>query len=281
MSKMENVNLRSLVEAQFAAAKRWWGGATVCRLAVVIVGIISALVSAYAAWFGLGVALLTVAYVLLQWHSDHLRNTAESVLRKLEMYDGLGWPITPKEISDLLLTVPRSVKAQARTSESENYFDSTAAKSSRRVLENLDQSTWMTRHQARHMFQLVLGLSAAVFAVAFVSLFSLTQNVANQAVTTVVAQIAIAVVVLMFSGGYARLAFSYSRLASRTERIEEQVDYHLKESDIEVIRVVKLLHEYQIVRAMAPMLPGWIWRRRQSELNELWEQYRQLRDTES
>lgn len=276
---MENVNLRSLVEAQFAVAKRWWGSAAICRLAVVIVGVISALVNAYAAWFGLAVALLIVAYVLMQWHSDHLRNTAESILRKLEMYDGLGWPITPKEISDLLLTVPRSVKAQARTPESENYFDSMAAKSSRRVLENLDQSTWMTRHQGRFMFQSVLGLSTAIFAAAFVSLFSLTQNAANQAVTGVVAQIAIAVVVLMFSGGYVRLAFSYSRLASQAERIEEQVEHLLKESDIGAIGVVKLLHEYQIARALAPMLPSWLWHRRQNQLNELWEQYQRSRDT--
>lgn len=263
------------MRAQFDASKRWWTIGATCRLSVVGIGIISTLTSLFAEWLGLLAAFLTVAYVLFQWYSDYLRDTAETILRKIELYDGLGWPITSREIVDLLLTVPKSVKAQASTSDDAPYFESKTALSPLRMLENLEESTWMTKHQAKRMGQYVSWLSALVFMIAAIALITSLQNAANQTVATNVAKITIAVIVFMFSGGYVRLAFNYYSFARQTEQIENNAHRMTKESNITEIQVVKLLHDYQIIRAKAPMLPSWLWRYMQNELNRLWQAHRQ------
>lgn len=260
--------------AQFDAAKRWWTIGATCRVSVVGIGIISTLTSLLAEWLGLLAALLTVAYVLFQWYSDHLRDTAETILRKIELYDGLGWPITSREIVDLLLTVPKSVKARASTSNDTPYFESKTVLSPLRMLENLEESTWMTKHQAKRMGQYISWLSTLVFTIAAIALITSLQNAANQTTATNVAKITIAVIVFMFSGGYVRLAFNYYSFARQAEQIEDQAHQMTKEIPTEV-QAVKLLHDYQIIRAKAPMLPSWLWQRMENELNRLWKQHQE------
>lgn len=276
---MNNVNLRQLMRAQFDAAKRWWAVAVICQLTVVTIGIISMFTNMVATWLGLLGAMLTIAYVLSQWQSDQLRNTADTILRKLEMYDGLGWPITSREIADLLLTVPKLVKAKSGVPDTKDYFVSATPQSPLRVLENLDESTWMTKHQARRIAQSVFWLSGGIFVVAFFALITTIQNAVNQTVANNIAQITITVIVFMFSGGYVRLAFNYHQLAMQAEKIGEESYRLIKEPGVSEIQTAKLLHDYQIIRAKAPMLPNWLWQQMEQELNELWQQHQRARDT--
>lgn len=266
------------MRAQFDAAKRWWAVAIICQLTVVAIGIISMFTNILVTWLGLLAAMLTIAYVFSQWQSDQLRNTADAILRKLELHDGLAWPITSREIADLLLTVPKSVKAKSGVPDTKDYFDSATSKSPLRVLENLDESTWMTRHQTQRMAQYVFWLSISVFAVAFIALITTIQNAVTQTVANNIAQITITVIVFMFSGGYVRLAFSYHQLAMQTEKIGEESHRLIKETGVSDIQAAKLLHDYQIIRAKAPMLPNWLWQRMEQELNELWQQHQRVRD---
>ncbi|NTW01906.1 MAG: hypothetical protein HGA19_11555 [Oscillochloris sp.] len=56
-------------------------------------------------------------------------------------------------------------------------------------------------------------------------------------------------------------------LVSRRQRVQ-------KETQLPDVQAIKLLHEYQIARAGAPMLPDWLWSLMQRELNDLWIQHR-------
>jgi hypothetical protein len=125
------------------------------------------------------------------------------------------------------------------------------------------------------MGQYVTWLSVFVFTIAATALITSLQNAVNQTVATNVAKITIAVIVFMFSGGYVRLAFHYYSFASQTEQIENNAHRVTKENNVAEIQAVKLLHDYQIIRAKAPMLPTWLWRHMQNELNRLWQQHRQ------
>ena len=72
--------------------------------------------------------------------------------------------------------------------------------------------------------------------------------------------------------GCVRLGFDYQSFASEAGRVEDQAVKMGKKSRVAEVEAIKLLHEYQIVRATSPMLPGWLWKRKQKELPELWRQ---------
>lgn len=269
---MSDVNLRHLMQAQFNAAKRWWTAANLCRMAVLGIGIISILTNVWAEWLGLLAAALTIGHSLLLWNSDALRDTAEGLLRKIEMQDGLGWTITAREIADLLLSVPASVKAQAYTSGSGSYFASDVAQSPRRVLENLQESIWFTRHQSWRMKQYVLMFSVIVAGIAFGVLAVAWQGYVSQSAGVNLAKMTITVIVFLFSAGYVRLAASYATFAQKAQRLEDQAAHLLDAGEVSEVQAAKLLHDYQIVRAKSPLLPTWLWRRMEDELNTLWKQ---------
>ena len=66
-----------------------------------------------------------------------------------------------------MLTVSKSSKTQAATDANKNYFSSETPVSSRRMLENLEESVWMTKHLAQRMTTYVAVTTIIVFLVAF------------------------------------------------------------------------------------------------------------------
>src|SRR5215217_8126040 len=85
-------------------SKRWWGMGIIFQLLVVAINIIIVLVGSSFQALSFLAAVLSIGYVLTQWHSDRLRRISDSVKRKFELYDGLGWKLTPKETSDLIVS---------------------------------------------------------------------------------------------------------------------------------------------------------------------------------
>jgi hypothetical protein len=43
---------------------------------------------------------------------------------------------------------------------------------------------------------------------------------------------------------------------------------------LENVDVLKLWQDYQLARASAPIVPTWIWKKREKKLNKLWLTYR-------
>jgi cytochrome b subunit of formate dehydrogenase len=272
----QKLNLQALLREQFQVAKYWWNIAAVTQLIVVIVGILATFANLFSATATLVVPILTIASVLARWRSDRLKGNAESILRKMEFASGLGWGITGRETSDLLLTLPAKVKRQAskNADPSVNYFDSSESVSARRLLENLEESTWWTKHQAQRMSFYTTILAVVVMFVAVAALIISVQATLNQATLTNISKVVAAVIAFAFSGGYVRLAFDYHKYAREAARAEDQACTLQKEQHVIDAQAIKLLHEYQIARAGAPMLPDWLWGVMQRELNDLWAQHR-------
>jgi len=251
-------------------SKRWWGYVIACQVLVVV---ISALVTVFGIWARPGAlfaAALTVGCTLAQWRSDRLRRSSDAVKRKFEMLDGLGWPISGKEASDLLVAVPKSFREKARITEKVPYYASLQQPSAQRLLANLEESAWWTKHLTASMVQLTALICVVVFVIAAVTMIITLSSAPSQTTAEMIAKVSTSVIVFVFSGGYFRLAFEYSRYSRAAERIEDSAHEMLKKQEITDIEAVKLLHDYQIARAGAPSIPTWFWRLRQRDLNEVW-----------
>ena len=268
----EPINVRLLMAAQFDEAKRWWFGANVSRLLVIIVTVISLLVKEWLDWIWLLPAGLTVAQSLLQWRADTLQGKADAITRKLEFQDGFGWKISDQEKADLTLEVSDKVKREAYGTEESLYFASRQQAFARRALENLKQSSWYTRHLAKKMAKYVLILCACAAVLAILPVFVIVFSPPLQRWGPNIGRIVIIVLAFMVAYGYMRLSFQYRSLSSQAEISSSRASRLLELETLTEIQAIRLLHEYQIARATAPMIPDWLWNRMKDELNRLWAQ---------
>ena len=258
--------------AQFEEAKRWWLWANVSRLLVVIVTVVSLLWKDWLDWIWLLPAGFTVTHSLLQWRADTLQGKADAITRKLEFQDGFGWKISEQEKADLSLEVSDKVKRKAYGTEESPYFDSRQEVFARKAVENLKQSAWYTRHLAKKMAKYVLMLCACAAVLALLSIFVIVFSPPLQRWGPNIGRIVIIVLAFMVAYGYLRLSFQYRSLSSQAEKSSNRASRLLELETLTEIQAIRLLHEYQIARVTAPMIPDWLWNRTKDELNRLWEQ---------
>lgn len=259
-------------------SKRWWGYVVVCQILVVAIGILVMVFGAWAQPGALFAAALTVGSTFAQWRCDRLRRLSDNIRRKFEMLDGLGWPISGKEASDLLVTVPKTFREKARATEQTPYYASRQPPSARRLLANLEESAWWTRHLTASMAQLTALICFVVFGLAAVMMIVTLISAPNRTTAEMIARVSTSVIVFMFSGGYFRLAFEYSCYSREAERIEILAHEMLARQEITDIEAVKLLHDYQVARAGAPSIPTWLWQMRRRDLNEVWNERIHVKD---
>jgi hypothetical protein len=269
---MENINLEKLMQAQFDLAKFWLTLAISSGIGILLIDILVIFFGKLGFVFAFLAALLVVFDAVFIWQSDKLRENAEITLRKFEFFSALGWEISPRELANLLAAAPKSVKRAARSDEKYSYFASDKNKGPKKLLENLEESAWWSKHQAKRMSKYVGSVGGAMMFLAFITLIISLQSSLSQTADEIIAKVIISVIVFMFSGGYVRLAFDYNLFANQADKTEEDAFQLCSEKNVSEIQAIKLLHDYQIDRANSPLIPSWLWKMMNKELNELWNE---------
>jgi len=255
-------------------AKLWWGTALTIRVLGFGVGVLAVLQIVPAAHVVFVVAAVGIAAEMATFRSDRVRGVAQGLRRKLELSDGFGLAVSDAEYSDLLARSPASVKTRAKGKKlPAPYFASTKPAGAERTLENLSESSWWTKHLAETMRTLCAIVIAVAIATSFAMLIIAIERLTETVALDAVARIVTSVLLLVASLGFLRLIVGYHDLAVRAGRTEDSAE-RLKTGAPDATEVSKLLHEYQLSRATAPILPDWVWQLRQVELNALWKNLR-------
>jgi hypothetical protein len=268
-----------LCERLDACAKWWWGASALGRGAGFALGALSVLNLVPAKSGPFALAAVSLCFELAMLRSDGVRATAQRLRRRLEFLDGLGRELDEAEYSDLVVRSPSSVKKAARCGKKRTeYFGSSRPVGAERLLENLAQSAWWSKHLAEAM-RLVLAvavtltvLGAIVMLIVSVHHVSSTANAGGAATARLdeTARIVSSTVVLLFSIGAIRLVLTFHQFAASSGVAEQQARRALAGSDLDAVAAERLLHEYQLARAGAPMVPQWIYNFRKKELNREW-----------
>ncbi len=79
---------------------------------------------------------------------------------------------------------------------------------------------------------------------------------------------------LIFSLGLIRFILGYYQFSSQASRVEIQAARLLELDSVNQDQAIKLIYEYQLSRAVAPLLPSWLWKLMRNDLNRLWQEYR-------
>lgn len=265
---------QALREALFERAKAWWVGTLVARVVSFVLSgalVLSGAIPQLAPYLIAALALLAEG---LQWRSDVIKGSAESLKRKLEYHNAFGWAITGYEMAQYLLQVPRkSIQRLPREGEGEPYFASTQGIGPTRALENVRESAWWSKNQAERLGHICFGITALAFLVALAILLFAVQAVDDPSARSGIGRIVTATITFVVSFGLIRLALGYAGFAKAAARVVESAEQALGAGGGEMIQAIKLLHDYQLARASAPLLPTWYYNRIRGHLNRLWDAY--------
>jgi hypothetical protein len=231
------------------------------------------------------VATLTIISEASQYRSDFIRGAAQTLRRKLDLRDSLGWPISGADFSDFLIRCPRSVRSSTLNQKpNEPYFASQSHPGPKRALENVRESAWWSKYLALNMFQLCLTALIVTAIGSIVGLILSIETVYTAATPTTatttltlppVGRLVTAILMLVVSLGVIRLALGYFNFYRKAHTVEETADRILHGTDCSTEDALKVIQEYHLARAAAPSLPNWLWKLRRDALNATWKRWRQ------
>jgi hypothetical protein len=256
-------------------AKWWWSVSLLLKALAFVIG--SIIVLAKSKWVPAPfvVAALGLLSELAIYRSDWIKGLAQGLRRKLDQFDSFGWAIARNEYSDLLVRSPKSVKTAAcQAGGDEPYFASKQLTGPHRAVENLQESSWWSKHlteQMGHLCAVVLVVSA-LFAIGTLIVALHTSGSADT--TDVISRVVTSLITLVLSLGTVRLMLGYYAFGRKAGRVEDSAERLLGTANIEQIDAVKLMSEYHVARATAPVIPTWIWKAKREELNRLWNELR-------
>ncbi len=268
-------NPRALCQVYFTLAKRWARFSLICKLAGFLVGVLTVLLPLVPAYAPVLVFMLAMMADWLGWRSDTHKGIAEAWLRKLDGRDSFDWAISGAELSDLLMRSPSKVdKLVIAKALSEEYFASKEPPGTRRALENLQESAWWSKHLSERMRNYYLAGTCLLVASAVLVLLISVQAIDNKQTLSSLGRIVTSVLTLVFSLNLFRSVLGYHNFSVKAGQIEKSCENLLASQGVQESEAIKLMSEYQIARASAPLIPTWLWNRMEGELNATWKQYR-------
>lgn len=267
---MQN-NIRPIFRSQFDDAKFYFNIANASGFFVLLIDILANWLTSNTIIFVITSSLIAIIGVFCSLKSSRSKDIAEALLRRYELQQGLGWNIDVKEIVDILASSSKAVKNAAKTLEANTYFSDQGAPDLRKLLANLSESAFFTKHQSRRLCLYLTVLSILFALSAIISLIITIQNVVFGNLGLSISKSILSIIVFLFTAGYVRLAFDYNSLFQEANRVDEIASSLAEKTSISQNEAITLLLDYQVSRATGPLIPSWLWKLMSKELNDLWK----------
>ncbi len=265
---------KGVLSVWFSNAKRWWAAALVAQIAVSLAAAITVVADVLSPGWGLTFLAISVVGSICQWRSDSLRQRAETLLRHVELEEGLGWEINLKVLSDYFaMAIPVEAGSKVRAREQGSFYASTRPRGPVRALENLQESAWWTQHLASFVGWIALLSTIGLGLVALWSLL-VALSVLGSASPIMLSNVIAAVVALIFAGNLVRLPCDYFAFSHDAKEFDSLANTLAKSGAPTENDTLRLVADYQLRRAMGPPLPDWAWRLRRKHLNRIWKETR-------
>ena len=264
--------LRRLQNIALNRAKRWAGIAITIQLALFVLGVLAVFVPSASLtcypWIGIPVAL---GASFVAGHAARLRSTGESLKRQHELADGLGRLPSHSHLADVQHDLGNSLCPKlAQLLAKGVTYDSARPVGPARVLENLVESSWYSKHLAKYVGGWLLITFILCLVISIAALLWCLVNLHDSVASTNAAKCIAATLLFMLSVGLIRSYQGYTRFAEKCGTCESQATEQLKVDPGDLYQAQRLLSEYQLARAGAPMIPTWIWKHRRQDLERDW-----------
>ena len=260
-----------LQNTAFRQAKLWSGllvGLQVFLFAGGVVSIFSERWSLSYPWLAFPLA---VVGVWISSRAAHFKSRAEFLKRQHEYLDGLGNRPSDRISANLQAELPAELKPEVERLLTEGVtYASDSPAGLKRVLENVCESAFFSQHLAGRCAVYLLGLLmvTGVFAVSFLLYCLHTLHDAATAVTA--ARSIAATLVFLISAGTVRSWRGYASFSAKADQTYADAARLLTGENLDACETHRLLSEYQLARAAAPLLPTTVWKLHRGRLNQIW-----------
>lgn len=266
------LDLRSTNRHYFSWAKTLWTRANALKSLAFIGGTAAIFFPRYGLVSPYVVFALAVSAELVQWRSDEAKGRSEVLLRKLDYCKSFGGKISEADKRDITRYAPKAVRARFHRELSEDsYFESREYPGARKAVENLAESAWYSRELARRMVAVSIVTIVLVPLLAIVVLVIALNETPPVATARDLGRIVAALLLLIFSLGLFRNAWGYYKFKERADKSYEMAR-HLLSGDVADKDALVQWHEYQIGRVSSPLIPDWLWKYKEQEINSAWTQ---------
>lgn len=267
---------RTLSQAYFELSKRWMIAAISSKILIFAFGTLTIFLPIIPGYAPLIITIVSIASVLFAWRSDTIKGTAETLLRKLDYWNSFGWAMSKAELSDILMRCPSNLyKLAPNEILGEEYFASKEAIGAKRAMENIQESAWWSKHLSERMGQYCFAAACILIAVLFAVLLLSVQTVGTSHTLANTGRVVTSALMLVFSLGLFRFVVGYYAFSRKAAQVDERIENLIKLQTFDDTEAIKVVQEYHIARASAPLIPSWVWKQMRDELNEMWEKYRQ------
>lgn len=264
--------LGTLVNRAYDRAKLWAGAGLVLQGTLFGAGVLAIFwpsVTLSYPWVAMPLALVGAE---IARRASNYKGMAETAKRQHEQVVGFGIKPSTGQLADLRQSLQKEM-----TPEADQLFKlgityaSNAPYGPRRALENLCESAWYTRHLASRC---VLWVGATVLISLTVAISLLLWSAASLGGTTAglaAAKSVAATFTFLISVGSIRSWVGYAKIGQKAKDIDSEACKLLSRRDAEACDAQRLLTEYQVARASAPLVPTWIWKIHRTSMNEDWK----------
>jgi hypothetical protein len=265
--------LKRAINEGYAAAKFWQNVIIGVQIGVFGLGVIAVFWPVFSPSFTPFAIALAAAFAFIKIRISALKGRAESLKRVYEYYDGLGEPIPTTLLADLEANFAGKLSEKIISELNSGLrFASISAAGERRALQNLQESAWWSKIGAartRNMLLWVFGISFITIVVLLVAL-PLDTGPRPTGGAVALAKIVAAALLCIFSLNLLGGIWGFHRFAAKAQDIDAECERRLGKTNMYPSDAWRLMTEYQLARASAPMIPTFVWRRGKEKLNRAW-----------
>lgn len=264
--------IERLVNQAYHKAK-WWAGAVIAlQAALFLAGVAAIFFTKFTLsypWIALPLALLAA---LLSGRASKFKGMAERAKRQHEYLAGFGLAPSRGMLADLRVSLGKELSAEAdRLLRQGITYSSGEPPGATRVLENLCESAWFTKHLAGWCASALRALCLGTVGIAVTLLLLSATSLSGIPVGIVAAKFVAATLIFLISIGTIRSWLANAALSQKASDIDVEAGRLLTAGNPDAFEAHRLLAEYQLARSAAPLVPTWVWRLRRDFLNKNWE----------
>jgi hypothetical protein len=209
--------------------------------------------------------------VIIATKAAKCKSLAEKLKREHEYADGFGKPPSGARLASLNVEFPKTLRNDLNLLLSAGItYDSDKECGSVRALENLSESSWFSQHLSgacatvlTYAFTASLGFSIWVLLICATDLAGTPAGQAG-------AQGVAGTLLFLISVGLFRNLTGYRSYSQRSEQVDNEARRLLGLKKPDIKEALRLIAEYQVARAGAPLIPTWMWRIKRDALNQQW-----------
>ncbi len=217
----------------------------------------------------------------LRMRTNFLKGVAESLKRAHEFLDGFGIRPSATLLADLTATRKDHLPAAAMSELNKGLqFASGSPVGAKRALENIQESAWWSKSGAARARNLLLIVFAVVLVASIVTLNALNLHIDKQMLQpsgdfkAAAARVVSSTLLCIFSLGLLPGIWGFHRFSIKAAEVDSECDRRLSNSQLTEVEALRIVSEYQIARASAPMIPTCVWAWKRDKMNAAFDRYK-------